>query len=115
MYTFITGRGITAANDPMKAAQNFKDEIIRIWGKEMAQIGIYEKRYPKIFHGKNVFLVKEMDFDFIEMSIDETDERLARLDWSEEKIAELREEMFSSGVYPFDLFKCASAISVWFC
>ena len=32
VYTFITGRGITAANDPMKAAQNFKDEIIRIWG-----------------------------------------------------------------------------------
>ena len=57
----------------------------------MAQIGIYEKRYPKdISHGKNVFpFVKEMDFDFIEMSIDETDERLARLDWSEEKIAEL--------------------------
>ena len=30
--TFIAGRGITAAEDPMKAAQCFKDEIIRIWG-----------------------------------------------------------------------------------
>ena len=49
-----------------------------------------------------------MDFDFIEMSIDETDERLARLDWSEEKIAELREEMFSSGVR-------IHSICVWFC
>ncbi len=65
----------------------------------MAQIGIYEKALPKDISWKERFsLVKEMDFDFIEMSIDETDERLARLDWSEEKIAELREEMFSSGV-----------------
>ncbi|WP_165005808.1 MULTISPECIES: 3-keto-L-gulonate-6-phosphate decarboxylase UlaD [unclassified Enterococcus] len=32
VYTFITGRGITAADDPMKAAQRFKKEIIRIWG-----------------------------------------------------------------------------------
>ena len=53
----------------------------------MAQIGIYEKSITqKIFHGKNVFpFVKEMDFDFIEMSIDETDEQLARLDWSEKR------------------------------
>ena len=33
VYTFITGRGITAAPDPVQAAQNFKDEIIRIWGQ----------------------------------------------------------------------------------
>jgi 3-dehydro-L-gulonate-6-phosphate decarboxylase len=33
VYTFITGRGITAAADPVVAAQNFKDEIIRIWGQ----------------------------------------------------------------------------------
>ena len=66
----------------------------------MAQIGIYEKALPKDISLKERFsLVKEMDFDFIEISIDETDERLARLDWSEEKIAELREEMFSSGVH----------------
>jgi 3-dehydro-L-gulonate-6-phosphate decarboxylase len=33
VYTFITGRGITAAKNPVEAAQNFKDEIIRIWGQ----------------------------------------------------------------------------------
>lgn len=33
VYTFITGRGITAAPDPLKAAQDFKDEITRIWGQ----------------------------------------------------------------------------------
>lgn len=32
VYTFITGRGITAAKDPKAAAQSFKDEINRIWG-----------------------------------------------------------------------------------
>lgn len=33
VYTFITGRGITAADDPVKAANDFKAEIIRIWGE----------------------------------------------------------------------------------
>lgn len=33
VYTFITGRGITASADPVKAAQEFKDEITRIWGQ----------------------------------------------------------------------------------
>ena len=47
----------------------------------MAQIGIYEKALTKDISWKERFpLVKEMHFDFIEMSIDETDERLARLD-----------------------------------
>lgn len=33
VYTFITGRGITAADDPVKAATEFKNEIIQIWGE----------------------------------------------------------------------------------
>lgn len=32
VYTFITGRGITSAEDPRKAALAFKAEINRIWG-----------------------------------------------------------------------------------
>ncbi|MBP1045227.1 3-keto-L-gulonate-6-phosphate decarboxylase UlaD [Enterococcus sp. BWM-S5] len=32
VYTFITGRGITAAENPKAAAQAFKNEISRIWG-----------------------------------------------------------------------------------
>ncbi|MDA9471504.1 3-keto-L-gulonate-6-phosphate decarboxylase UlaD [Enterococcus sp. 5H] len=32
VYTFITGRGITAAADPRRAAQAFQDEIKHIWG-----------------------------------------------------------------------------------
>lgn len=32
VYTFITGRGITAAANPQKAAKAFQEEIKRIWG-----------------------------------------------------------------------------------
>lgn len=65
----------------------------------MAQIGIYEKALPKdITWEKRFQLVKELGFDFIEMSIDETDERLNRLDWSDDEIARLRESMFDTGV-----------------
>ncbi|MDT2676650.1 L-ribulose-5-phosphate 3-epimerase [Enterococcus dongliensis] len=65
----------------------------------MAQIGIYEKALPKDISWKERFsLVKELGFEFIEMSIDETDERLARLDWTEKEIAELREDMFRTGI-----------------
>ena len=34
-------------------------------------------------------LAKELGFNFVELSIDESDKRLARLDWSEEKIAQI--------------------------
>lgn len=33
VYNFITGRGISAALDPVIAAEAFKAEIIRIWGE----------------------------------------------------------------------------------
>ena len=33
VYTFIAGRGITAADEPEKAARAFKNEIHRIWGE----------------------------------------------------------------------------------
>lgn len=65
----------------------------------MAQIGIYEKALPKnITWSERLALAKEMGFDFIEMSIDETDERLSRLDWSTTEIAELRNIMFETGI-----------------
>lgn len=68
-------------------------------GKEMAQIGIYEKALPRTISWQERFaLTKELGFDFIEMSIDESDERLKRLDWTTEEISQLREMMFASGV-----------------
>ncbi|WP_291259144.1 L-ribulose-5-phosphate 3-epimerase [Fusobacterium sp.] len=46
-------------------------------------LGIYEKALPKnITWRERLEYAKELGFDFVEISIDETDERLARLDWS---------------------------------
>ncbi|MDA9471505.1 L-ribulose-5-phosphate 3-epimerase [Enterococcus sp. 5H] len=49
----------------------------------MATVGIYEKALPKNISWKErLLMAKRLGFDFVEMSIDETDERLARLDWT---------------------------------
>ena len=49
-------------------------------------LGIYEKALPG---GEcwleRLQLAKELGFDFVEMSVDETDARLARLDWNREQ------------------------------
>lgn len=46
-------------------------------------LGIYEKALPKTLNWtEKLALAKSCGFDFVEMSVDETDERLARLDWS---------------------------------
>ena len=43
-------------------------------------IGIYEKATPKHFSWpERLAFAKELGFDFVEMSVDESDERLARL------------------------------------
>lgn len=48
-------------------------------------IGIYEKAIPNCFDwADKIRIAKEAGFDFIEMSVDESDERLARLKWSKE-------------------------------
>ncbi|MBP1043505.1 L-ribulose-5-phosphate 3-epimerase [Vagococcus sp. BWB3-3] len=55
----------------------------------MTTIGIYEKALPKdLSWQQRLELAHSLGFDFVEMSIDETDERLARLDWtSAERLA----------------------------
>jgi len=51
----------------------------------MSLIGLYEKATPKTLSwSERLQFVKDRGFDFIEMSIDETDERLARLEWDQE-------------------------------
>lgn len=56
------------------------------------RIGVYEKATPKELSWEERLIVsKNAGFDFIEMSIDETDERMSRLDWSDDQIYELLE------------------------
>lgn len=62
-------------------------------------LGIYEKALPKTLSWpERLALAKSCGFDFVEMSIDETDERLSRLNWSASQRAALVEAMLESGV-----------------
>ncbi len=62
-------------------------------------IGIYEKALPyNVTWRERLALAREAGFDFVEMSVDESDERLARLDWSAGERAELREAVADTGV-----------------
>jgi L-ribulose-5-phosphate 3-epimerase len=55
-------------------------------------IGIYEKAIPNKFDWEDkIYISKEAGFDFIEMSIDESDERLKRLEWNKEEIRNFKD------------------------
>ena len=60
-------------------------------------IGIYEKATPTHFTWlERLNFAKELGFDFVEMSIDERDERLARLDWSKEERLEVVKAIYKT-------------------
>ena len=62
-------------------------------------IGIYEKATPKQLSWKERLLfAKELGFDFVEMSIDESDARWARLDWTKEERLDLVKAIYETGV-----------------
>ena len=53
-------------------------------------IGLYEKAMPESLSWKEKLLcAKECGYDFVEISIDETDKKLSRLEWSQEQRLEL--------------------------
>lgn len=58
-------------------------------------LGIYEKALPKsLSWPERLALTKKLGFEFIELSIDETDERIARLDWTTAQRQEIRTAIF---------------------
>ncbi|WP_028536594.1 L-ribulose-5-phosphate 3-epimerase [Paludibacterium yongneupense] len=62
-------------------------------------LGIYEKALPaNLGWGERLAVARACGFDFVEMSIDESDSRLARLDWSVGERRELAQEIRDSGV-----------------
>ncbi|MCS2168006.1 L-ribulose-5-phosphate 3-epimerase [Scandinavium manionii] len=62
-------------------------------------LGIYEKALAKELNWpERLVLAKSCGFDFVEMSIDETDERLARLDWSIAQRHSLLSAMLETGI-----------------
>ncbi len=62
-------------------------------------IGLYEKAMPDSLSWlERLSITKEAGFDFIEMSIDESDWRLKRLDWDSDKRAQIQNAILSSGI-----------------
>lgn len=62
-------------------------------------IGLYEKAMPNTLTWKEKLeAAKEAGYDFVEISIDETDAKLARLDWTKEERLELVKTMYEVGL-----------------
>ena len=56
------------------------------------RIGIYEKAFPVELSWQERFsYAKQLGFDFLEISVDETEHRQDRLEWSDEEIYALRQ------------------------
>jgi L-ribulose-5-phosphate 3-epimerase len=62
-------------------------------------LGLYEKSMPAYLTWKEkLTAAKEAGFDFVEISIDETDEKVARLDMNKEERLELIKTMYEVGI-----------------
>lgn len=62
-------------------------------------VGLYEKALPAEWSwDQRLTAMAEAGYQYAEISIDETDERLARLDWSGREMAVLRRAIENSGV-----------------
>lgn len=62
-------------------------------------VGIYEKAFaPKTSWSEKLRRASKLGFDYIEISIDETDERLSRLDWSRAQKKQLIDDIWNSGI-----------------
>ena len=62
-------------------------------------IGLYEKAMPpSLSWREKLAFAKEAGYDFVEISIDEKDEKLARLDWTEAERLELIKTMREVGL-----------------
>ena len=59
--------------------------------KAFPRVGIYEKALPnETSWEEKISISKQLGFDFLEISVDESEERRARLDWCDEEIYHLR-------------------------
>jgi L-ribulose-5-phosphate 3-epimerase len=62
-------------------------------------VGLYEKALPaELSWEQRLVAAGTAGYDFVEISIDESDERLSRLDWTAGQRAELHRSITSSGV-----------------
>jgi len=65
----------------------------------MYRIGLYEKAMPSGMTFREMLTyAKNAGFDFLEISVDETDARLSRLDWTHEQRRQLRKDIEEVGL-----------------
>jgi L-ribulose-5-phosphate 3-epimerase len=63
------------------------------------RLGVYEKSMPNsLALGEKLQAARAAGYDFIELSVDETEEKIARLDWNDEKISEVLESEREAGL-----------------
>jgi L-ribulose-5-phosphate 3-epimerase len=63
------------------------------------KLGLYEKALPKgLEWPARLEAARNLGFDFVEISVDETDERLARLRWTAEERRRFRDAVAGSGL-----------------
>lgn len=68
-----------------------------MFGKHL--LGIYEKAFdPRDSWEQRLMKAKQLGFDYMEISIDEKDERIARLYWSRNEIEQLRRTCAEVGI-----------------
>lgn len=68
-------------------------------GNKRYFLGMYEKAMPNFLSlTEKLEFVKEAGFDHLEISIDETDEKLSRLDWTSKEVNALKQAMIKTGV-----------------
>ena len=66
---------------------------------KMYEIGLYEKAMPgELSWREKLLTAKELGYDFVELSVDETDAKLARLDMTREERLEILKIMNEVGV-----------------
>lgn len=71
-------------------------------------IGIYEKALPEIPDwSQRLSMVAKAGFDFVEIAVDDAEERLARLNWSQQQIIQVREAALNAGVSIYNLILSA--------
>ena len=64
------------------------------------QLGLYEKSMPSTLSWKEKLeIVKECGFDYLEMSVDESDAKLSRLDWTKEERFAVIQAMYETDVH----------------
>ena len=68
-------------------------------GQKQYEIGLYEKAVPPELSWRDKLMAaKEAGFDYMEISIDETDEKIARLDMGREELEKLVQTMHETGL-----------------